>query len=78
MSWRLVVWFCVLLRLSWSRDFTFTISVKSGTKECFYEVINEGAFLEVEYQVPTNCVFSLGVETQQDMQLTTLKMTQLQ
>jgi len=39
--------------LSFSRDVTFTLEVKSGTKECFYEYINEGAFLEVEYQVST-------------------------
>lgn len=35
----------------WARDYTFTIKLKSGTSECFYDYIHEGAFLEMEYQV---------------------------
>ncbi len=41
--------------LLWSscdgRDFTFTFQLPAGRSECFYEFINEGAFMEIEYQV---------------------------
>ena len=45
--------------ISWARDFTFTLKLGSGTSECFYDYIHEGAFLEIEYQVrTTGLVFS--------------------
>ena len=50
------MWWVLLLALSlsgtcWARDYTFTVKLKSGTSECFYDYIHEGAFLEIEYQV---------------------------
>ena len=53
---QLAMWLGLLLVLSlygtcWSRDFTFTVKLKSGTSECFYDYIHVGAFLEIEYQV---------------------------
>ena len=48
-----VLYFALFLSGScWARDFTFTVKLKSGSAECFYDYIHEGAFLEVEYQVP--------------------------
>ena len=34
-----------------ARDFTFTFRIAAGRSECFYDYINKGAFLEIEYQV---------------------------
>ena len=47
-----------VLAVCLARDFTFTIQVKSGVSECFYEYIHEGAFLEIEYQVRISDNFS--------------------
>lgn len=49
------MWLVFLLLCLWSscegRDFTFTYQLPAGKSECFYEFINEGAFMEIEYQV---------------------------
>ena len=53
------MWWVLLLQIlalflsgtCWARDYTFTIKIGSGTSECFYDYIHEGAFLEIEYQV---------------------------
>lgn len=44
----------------WARDYTFTLVLKSGTSECFYDYIHEGAFLEIEYQVSVEVVVLVG------------------
>ena len=44
-----------------SKDSTFTFRLPPGRTECFYEYINQGALLEVEYQVREAIKFEVGV-----------------
>ena len=36
---------------TYARDYTFTFLLMPGKVECFHDSINEGALLELEYQV---------------------------
>ena len=45
------VFLCMWASCCEGRDFTFTFKLPAGKSECFYEYINEGAFMEIEYQV---------------------------
>ena len=45
---------CLLLAVTDSKDFTFTFSISAGARQCFHELMDEGTFFELEYQVYIN------------------------